>query len=170
MRLTAMFLTCTLCLSGGALAQDKAIYKCTGVAGTSYGDTPCVAPQPASMRVLQAVGSTTHEPDAPLPSVNGDANWGRLSAAPLSSKRIFIGMTDTQVLNLARYGKPSRITRARDGQNWHEWWTYVYTDTGAPREVLHFTNARLVAQEEPGAPQIADSAASTPSRMDLAGR
>jgi|SRR5579862_3714150 len=155
MRLSTVILTCVMLLSGVVAAEDKRIFKCTGSDGTLYSDNPCVAPQPASMRALQAIEIKPSEPIADTSSVastGGDANWGRLSAAPLSSTRIFIGMTDTQVLNLVRYGKPARISRTRDGPTWHEWWTYIYADTGLPREVLHFANGRLVEQEQPQPP------------------
>jgi hypothetical protein len=72
---------------------------------------------------------------------------GRLADRPLSSKSLFVGMTDTQVLNLPSCGRPARITRTREMNAWREQWTYQDRNSGKDRRVLYFENGRLVTQE-----------------------
>jgi hypothetical protein len=66
---------------------------------------------------------------------------------PLSARMLYVGMTDTEVLNLASCGRPMRITRSREMNLWREQWTYQDRSTGEDRRVLYFENGRLVAQE-----------------------
>ena len=63
-----------------------------------------------------------------------------------------VGVSDLQVLNNRRWGKPQRITRNREGHAWHEQWSY---DTGANGgKQLHFLNGTLARVEniQPAAP------------------
>ena len=62
-------------------------------------------------------------------------------------------MTDDQVLNLARWGRPSRIVRSGRHQSWREVWTY--DDEGAVRE-LAFVGGRL-ARIDDGREMVASS-------------
>ena len=71
-------------------------------------------------------------------------------ATPLASSYLTIGMTDTQVLNLATVGRPARIAREKSGALWNERWIYIDRATGAERRALRFENARLVAFEDAG--------------------
>ena len=70
--------------------------------------------------------------------------------APLASSCLSLGMTDTQVLNLASWGRPARITREKDAatSTWTERWIYVDRATGVERRALRFENARLVALDD----------------------
>src|ERR1700694_2438810 len=90
----------------------------------------------------------------------GKANWqteqGKaaapvnpsLTATAYSATRLFIGMTDTQVLNLPSWGRPARIVRSKAGRLWREQWIYKDRSTGDERSFLYFENARLVDQED----------------------
>ena len=71
-------------------------------------------------------------------------------ATPLASPNLALGMTDTQVLNLASWGRPARIAREKNGatSTWSEHWIYADRATGAERRGLRFENARLVALED----------------------
>ena len=68
--------------------------------------------------------------------------------APLASSSLSVGMTDTQVLNLASWGRPARIAREKNGATWNERWIYVDRATGAERRALRFENARLVTLDD----------------------
>ena len=72
----------------------------------------------------------------------------RLAATPFFATRLFMGMTDTQVLNLQSWGRPAQITRSKAGHVWREQWTYKDRSTGEERRFLYFENARLVDQED----------------------
>ena len=71
-------------------------------------------------------------------------------ATPLASSYLSLGMTDTQVLNLASWGRPSRIIREKNGatSTWSERWIYVDRAKGTERRALRFENARLVALDD----------------------
>ncbi len=69
-------------------------------------------------------------------------------AAPLASSNLSLGMTDTQVLNLASWGRPARIAREKNGATWNERWIYVDRATGTERRALRFENALLVALDD----------------------
>jgi hypothetical protein len=69
-------------------------------------------------------------------------------AAPLASSNLSLGMSDTQVLNLASWGRPARIAREKNGATWNERWIYVDRATGAERRALRFENAQLVALDD----------------------
>src|ERR1700693_2003442 len=97
----------------------------------------------------------------------GKANWqteqGKaappvdpsLTVTAYSATRLFIGMTDTQVLNLPSWGRPARIIRNKAGHLWREQWIYRDRGTGDERTFLYFENARLVDQEDaPPPPSI----------------
>ena len=69
-----------------------------------------------------------------------------IQASPISiyknSDGLQPGMTDLQVLNNRRWGKPQRITRNREARAWHEHWNYEAGPNGGKR--LHFVNGKLV--------------------------
>lgn len=85
---------------------------------------------------------------------------GRLVDRPLSSKVLFVGMTDTQVLNLPSCGRPARITRSRETNTWREQWTYQDRNSGKERRILYFENGRLVTQEYIAPPPLREAQAS----------
>jgi hypothetical protein len=71
---------------------------------------------------------------------------------PAKRERLQSGMSDMQVLNHRRWGKPQRITRNREARAWHEHWLY---ESGANAgSQLHFINGRLaeIADPEPYVP------------------
>ena len=79
----------------------------------------------------------------------------RLAATPFYATRLFIRMTDTQVLNLPSWGRPARIARSKAGRVWCEQWIYKDRTTGEKQRFLYFENARLVDQEDtPPLPSI----------------
>ena len=136
-----------LAFSSFAYAADKAIYKCADSEGVVYRDTPCVNLQE------QTLVAATRKVN--LQSENGRANPpidSRLAASPLYAPRLFVGMTDTQVLNLPSWGRPARIVRSKAGHLWREQWIYKDRSTGDERSFLYFENARLVDQEDAPAP------------------
>jgi hypothetical protein len=143
MKLSTIILPAVLVLSGLACAQDKGIYKCTDPEGVVYRDTPCTGSQEQTL--LATARKTSWQTESPKPSPPIDA---RLVGTPLFATRIFIGMTDTQVLNLPGWGKPARIVRSRNGHAWREQWVYRDRSTGDERRLLYFENARLVDQED----------------------
>ena len=137
-----------LVLSNVTYAADKAIYKCADSEGVVYRDTPCVHPQDQTLVVVarkvnlqseSGIGSGRANPGPPVDS--------KLAASPLYAPRLFIGMTDTQVLNLPSWGRPARIVRSKEGRTWREQWIYKDRSTGEERGFLYFENARLVEQE-----------------------
>ena len=56
------------------------------------------------------------------------------------------GMSDLQVLNNRRWGKPQRITRNRDARAWHEQWSYETGANGGRQ--LHFINGLLASVDD----------------------
>jgi hypothetical protein len=71
-----------------------------------------------------------------------------LAATPFFATRLFIGITDTQVLNLPSWGRPTQIIRSKAGHVWREQWIYKDRSTGDERRFLYFENARLVFHED----------------------
>jgi hypothetical protein len=64
-----------------------------------------------------------------------------------------IGMTDTQVLNLTRWGRPAHIVRSKAGRAWREQWIYKDRGSGDELSLLYFENARLIDQEDAPPPR-----------------
>jgi hypothetical protein len=132
-----------LVLCNVTYAADNAIYKCADPEGVVYRDTPCVNPQDQTLVVAaRKVNLQSESGRANPPPVDS-----RLAASPLYAPRLFIGMTDTQVLNLPSWGRPARIVRSKEGRMWREQWIYKDRSTGEERGFLYFENARLVDQE-----------------------
>ncbi len=142
-----------LAFSNLAYAADKAIYKCAESDGVVYRDTPCVNPQEQTLVNLQeqTLVGAARKVNWQSENVNVKANPpvdSTLAASPLYAPRLFIGMTDTQVLNLPSWGRPARIVRSKAGRLWREQWIYKDRSTGDERSFLYFENARLVDQED----------------------
>jgi YD repeat-containing protein len=160
MRLAAIALPLIFAASSAGYGQEAVIHKCVDTGGTAYSDAPCQsqqreAPPPVGTgrkvaSLTTSVGTSSVRVPRPDPVP--------LTSAPLSATRIFIGMTDTQVLNLSQWGRPAQIKRSREGHIWRETWTYVERETGQPRQFLYFENARLVAQEDPDNQRSAEGA------------
>ncbi|MDQ6922675.1 MAG: hypothetical protein M3Z74_00775 [Pseudomonadota bacterium] len=137
-----------LAFSNFAYAADKAIYKCAESEGVVYRDTPCVNPQEQTLVVAARKVNWQSEYVRANPPVDSRPVDSRLAASPLYAPRLFIGMTDTQVLNLPSWGRPARIVRSKAGRLWREQWIYKDRSTGDERSFLYFENARLVDQED----------------------
>ncbi len=136
--------TLVLCLLGATnLACAQTIYKCAGPDGLAYRDTPCPAEQ-RQQSVIVAANNVSWQRDDPSRTVAQDLPSVR-SGLPLSGTRLALGMTDTQVLNLSSWGRPTQIVRTKANPGWREEWLYKRFDT--PR-VLYFENGRLVARED----------------------
>ncbi|HEX5864050.1 MAG TPA: hypothetical protein VF014_07300 [Casimicrobiaceae bacterium] len=129
--------------------------QCAGAEGIAYRDTPCVADQQE-----QPFASGTKSE-----SLRADSNAGRRSrpagrqslnsyaayaGTPFAATTIFIGMTDTRVLNLPGWGRPTQIVRSKARQGWREQWEYKRSGDESHR--LYFENGRLVEREDVTAP------------------
>jgi hypothetical protein len=155
------------------LCQAEAIVKCANSAGVAYQTSPCAEGNVTSLITtpVARVNEVGNEPDAttvmrpiagpapPAISKPGSANEVvQIPAAPIKAEipakreRLQSGMSDMQVLNHRRWGKPQRITRNREARAWHEHWLY---ESGANAgSQLHFINGRLaeIADPEPYVP------------------
>jgi hypothetical protein len=143
MKLLTIILPGFLAFSNFAYAADKAIYKCADSEGVVYRDTPCMNAQDQTLVVAARKANWQSEDGKANPPVDS-----RVAASPLYAPRLFMGMTDTQVLNLPSWGRPARIVRSKAGHLWREQWIYKDRSTGDERSFLYFENARLVDQED----------------------
>ena len=151
MKLHTVILPAFLAFPGFAYAADrivsyeanKSIYKCADAGGVAYRDTPCATPQ--QQTVVVAARKVNWQPENGKPSYSPEASP---SVSPVYATRLFMGMTDTQVLNLPGWGRPARIIRSKEGRQWREQWVYKDRSTGEERRALFFENARLVDQED----------------------
>ncbi len=152
MKFSSVILPGFLALSTFSYAQDKMIYKCVDPEGIAYRDTPCATQQQQTLitnaRKVNWQSENGKEQEALNAGREREAVNARLAATPLSATRLFIGMTDKQVLNLPSWGRPARIVRSKAGHVWREQWIYKDRSTGDERGFLYFENARLVDQED----------------------
>ncbi|HEX9275611.1 MAG TPA: hypothetical protein VGA51_04330 [Casimicrobiaceae bacterium] len=141
-----------------SLGQAQEIHKCAGQDGVTYQSVPCPSGQQeqafasiARNQNRQAASATSNEnaPDA-YTSRSREAN--RYTGTPFAATTLFIGMTDTQVLNLTGWGRPSQILRSKAIQGWREQW--IYKDAAEEWRFLYFENGRLVTREEAPAPSM----------------
>ena len=155
--------------------EAEAIVKCANGIDVTYQTSPCgdgtvtslVLPPVASasgVGVQNELDSTSvvrpiAGPAPPTLVKPGAANAAvQIPVAPTEAgilakrERLQAGMSDMQVLNHRRRGKPQRITRNRETRAWHEHWLY---ESGANAGTqLHFVNGRLaeIADPEPYVP------------------
>jgi hypothetical protein len=141
MKPSIVILPVLLALAGFSHAENKTIYKC---ADTDYRDTPCATQQEQTTLISPTWRASWQNENAKAIQPT-DA---RLAATPFFATRLFIGMTDTQVLNLPSWGRPAQIIRSKAGHVWREQWIYKDRSTGDERGFLYFENARLVDQED----------------------
>ena len=152
-----------------SLAQAEEIHKCAGQDGISYQNLPCPSGQHE-----QAFASNTRNPShreqAPAaaaknenaqlaytsPSRSREAN--RYADTPFAATTLFIGMTDTQVLNLPSWGRPTQILRTKARQGWREEW--VYKNQTDEWHLLYFENGRLATREDVPRPTMEARASS----------
>jgi hypothetical protein len=132
-----------LCIPLGAMAQD--IYRCTSPGETVYQGTPCAAGQ----RVTPLVVTRTHVPGRSSAAQPCVSRPGGRASLPFRRTVLCLGMSDDEVLNLPRWGRPAKITRMKANREWQENWEYR-APAEAPR-YLHFVNGKLASVEaEPG--------------------
>lgn len=131
------------------LPSQATIYKCTNDGAIIYQDTPCKAGQSATAHVDAA--PRLARANSLGESVLGEAAPPR---SPFQFTEPVVGMTDTAVLNLRGWGRPSGITRSRTKGAWHEEWTYVSPADG--QKQLQFTNGKLTAINRDAAALPAD--------------
>ena len=143
--LVAALLVATACMA-------ESVIKCTSESGVTYQSTPCtdgatrvVLLQPPAKADLHADVDVTTVLPMPLQGP---------TEAKSSRDELQVGITDLQVLNHRRWGKPHRITRNRDARAWHERWTYNTGANGGKQ--LHFVNGKLAAitDLEPSLPPV----------------
>lgn len=136
---TALFLA-TACHAEG-------VFKCTAPeSGVSFQATPCAE---GAVMVL-ALAPSARAPgrpaeDATAETPDSTAPFARV-AIHSSRDQLHAGMSDLQVLNNRRWGKPQRITRNRDARAWHEYWAYQTGANGGRQ--LHFVNGMLAGIED----------------------
>ncbi len=120
------------------LSGQTAIYKCLIDGTVTYQDAPCKAGQSA-IALVDAADPVSHS------SSGGPSAFKQESGSPSSFQltRLVVGMTDTEVLNLRGWGRPSKITRSREDRAWCEEWHYSSPTEGQQR--LHFANGKLTA-------------------------
>ena len=155
MKLSIVVVPVLLGLSSFASAQERDIYKCEGPEGVGYQDTACTTQLQTQVQPAGPARKVTWQT-----GTNRPANE-RLATMPLSASVLYVGMTDTQVLNLPSCGRPASITRTKGVHTWQEQWTYRDQDTGEDRRVLYFENGRLVKQEYAPRPTSIEARATT---------
>lgn len=144
-----------------SLAQAQEIHKCAGQDGITYQNIPCPSGQQEQVfasnarnpnRQEQAPASATANENARVAYSSRSHEANRYAGTPFAATTLFIGMTDTQVLNLRGWGRPSQILRTKANQGWREQW--VYKDAAEEWRLLYFENGRLVTREEAPAPTM----------------
>src|SRR5260370_42659717 len=136
MKPSIVILPVLLALSGFSYAQNKIIYKCADTEGVvGYRDTPC--PTQQEQTLIASAGKANWQRENANAIQPTDA---RLTATPFFATRLFIGMTDTQVLNLPSWGHPAHIVRSKAGHVRREQCVYKGRRTGGERRVLYFEN------------------------------
>jgi hypothetical protein len=151
------------------LAQADQIHKCVGPDGIVYQSLPCAAGQreqnletlPGNAQSRDAdIGVRPRESRESIPesysnrrdSTADTRQANRHAATPFAATTLFIGMTDTQVLNLPSWGRPARISRSKGSEGWREQW--VYKKASDETSFLYFQNGRLVEREDAAAPTL----------------
>jgi hypothetical protein len=121
----------------GPISGQTAIHRCVTDDAVVYQDTPCKTGQTAALidaqgRVLAATSAGASDP-----------KQESQSRTPSQLAGLVVGMTDTEVLNLRGWGRPSKITRMRANRAWREEWAYFSPADG--QRVLRFVNGTLTA-------------------------
>jgi hypothetical protein len=174
MAMTRLWLWTAVALAIASVAHAEEIHKCTGPDGIVYQNLPCAAGQreqdmDAMTSIQRAASSRDTDASAPQgqgPRASSPALYsnrrdrtaarppqsGRYAGTPFAATTLFIGMTDTQVLNLPGWGRPARISRSKDSQGWREQW--VYRNSSDQSSLLYFQNGRLVEREDAPLPTL----------------
>ncbi len=131
----------TVC-AGGAIATEVELSAGppARIAIGPEDDAATAVPGPAAPAAMPVVHPAAG-PSQPVPARRASGNNVNSSRDQLQA-----GMSDLQVLNNRRWGKPQRITRTRDSRAWHEHWDYETGANGGKQ--LHFVNGTLAGIEE----------------------
>ena len=161
----------SLCIAGlcvlVSLAQAEEIHKCAGQDGISYQNLPCPSGQQeqafaSNGRIPnlqeQAPSSATRIESAGPAYTFRSREANRYAGTPFAATTLFIGMTDTQVLNLPSWGRPTQILRTKARQGWREEW--VYKNQTDEWHLLYFENGRLATREDVPRPTMEARASS----------
>lgn len=154
---------------------ENGVYKCTGADGTiAYQGTPCRDRQVQ----VTLVEPRKREPDAlPIDTGNGrsvaeagakpatEAGGGEKRSL-LAADELVPGMSDTKVLNMRGWGRPTHIARSRGEGGWREEWTYVARADGATRTV-QFLNGKVAGSRSQDAQQVAVARATVPPEQQV---
>lgn len=110
-------------------SHAQIIHKCAGAEGIAYRDRPCVADQQeqpfASGTKRESLHADSNAGRRPRPAGRQAlTSYAAYAGTPFAATTIFIGMTDTQVLNLPVWGRPTQIVRSKARQGWREQWEY----------------------------------------------
>ena len=147
-------------LAFASLGQADNIRKCAGPEGLVYRDTPCASgqqEQPFTSGVKNESQRSESEAGQRSPQTSPQAA-SVYAGLPFAATTLFIGMTDTQVLNLPSWGRPAQILRSKARQGWREEW--VYKNRTDEWHFLYFENGRLAAREDMPAPTMEARASS----------
>jgi hypothetical protein len=155
MRLRASLLI-PLAMALPAVCEAQAVHKCIDDGVVAYQSAPCAGrqvdagplPLPGYADPAQRDGAAAPrtadapaaEPvEAPMPPALLPAGPDVQDAFPFETS-IALGMTDDQVLNIADWGRPTRIARSGRHRGWREVWTY---ERAADTRQLSFVDGRL---------------------------
>lgn len=136
--------------------QAQEVHRCLADEVVGYQSTPCGNGQvDAGVLKLPDYADPAQRDGASAPGLDASAAAASkaLPATPTAaadapgSQRAFpfhtsiaLGMSDDQVLNIASWGRPSRIARTGRHRGWREVWTY---ERGNDVRELSFVNGRL---------------------------
>ena len=149
-----------------SLAQAQEIHKCVGQDGITYQNVPCPSGQQEQAfasnarkpSYREAPASATRNENAQVAYASRSREANRYAGTPFAATTLFIGMTDTQVLNLPGWGRPAQILRSKARQGWREEW--VYKNQTDEWHLLYFENGRLAAREDVPPPTMEARASS----------
>ena len=147
MKLPLISLAATLFVASACHAQS--VVGCANGSGITFQSTPCAEDTttvPTSIAVSMPPAATGAQPDEGF-AIAAPPPRASLSRVAIHSSRdeLQAGMSDLQVLNNRRWGKPQKITRNREDRAWHEYWRYETGANGGKQ--LHFINGILVDVE-----------------------
>ena len=126
-----------------AQVPTQNIFKCVNGETTAYQSMPCGGGQ-TEARVMTIARAEIPSPSVavPIPSASAVVPTARTPGKMWPPRRtLMLGMSDDEVLNLAGWGVPKRISRTKGQREWREEWFYP-TSNGDRR--LSFVNGTLV--------------------------
>lgn len=152
MKLVIASLVAALLAAPACMAES--IVKCTSESGVTYQTTPCTGGATTVILLQTLTKADVHSDEVVVPAIPARMALQGQTDAKSSSDELQVGITDLQVLNDRRWGKPQRITRNREARAWHEHWTYRAGTNGGKQ--LHFVNGKLtgVADLDPPLPTL----------------